>query len=70
MYEWGLNRFVREARTLAKFKHGNIVRVLSVFENNNTAYMIMEYERGKNCPGCSRKKSISPNRNYWIFFCQ
>jgi len=47
MYEWGLNRFVREARTLAKFKHGNIVRVLSVFENNNTAYMIMEYERGK-----------------------
>ena len=47
MYEWGLNRFVREARTLAKFKHGNIVRVLSVFESNNTAYMIMEYERGK-----------------------
>ncbi len=47
MYEWGLNRFVREARTLAKFKHGNIVRVSSVFENNNTAYMVMEYERGK-----------------------
>lgn len=47
MYEWGLNRFIREARTLAKFKHGNIVRVLSVFENNNTAYMVMEYERGK-----------------------
>jgi len=46
MYEWGLNRFIREARTLAKFKHPNIVRVLSVFENNNTAYMVMEYERG------------------------
>ncbi|VAW97892.1 Serine/threonine protein kinase [hydrothermal vent metagenome] len=47
MYEWGLNRFIREARTLAKFKHPNIVRVVSVFEHNNTAYMVMEYEQGK-----------------------
>ncbi|MCF6211637.1 MAG: protein kinase [Gammaproteobacteria bacterium] len=47
MYEWGLNRFIREARTLAKFKHPNIIRVLSVFERNNTAYMVMEYEQGK-----------------------
>ncbi len=47
MYEWGLDRFIREARTLAKFKHANIVRVLSVFEHNNTAYMVMEYEQGE-----------------------
>lgn len=47
MYEWGLNRFIREAQTLAKFKHHNIVRVMSVFELNNTAYMVMEYEQGE-----------------------
>jgi serine/threonine protein kinase/tetratricopeptide (TPR) repeat protein len=46
-YRWGLERFVSEARTLAKFKHRSIVQVLSVFEANNTAYMVMEYERGK-----------------------
>jgi len=45
-YEWGLERFISEARTLAKFKHPNIVRVLSVFTENNTAYMVMEYEHG------------------------
>ncbi|PID60940.1 MAG: hypothetical protein CSB44_08670 [Gammaproteobacteria bacterium] len=45
-FRWGLSRFAREARTLAKFKHPNIVRVLSVFEANNTAYMVMEYEQG------------------------
>ncbi len=46
-YGWGLNRFVAEARTLAKFRHPNVVRVMSVFEANNTAYMVMEYERGE-----------------------
>ncbi len=47
LFEWGLERFITEARTLAKFKHPNIVRVLSVFEGNGTAYMAMEYEEGE-----------------------
>jgi len=46
-YAWGLDRFIKEARTLARFKHPNIVRVLTVFTDNNTAYMIMEYEHGR-----------------------
>ncbi|HET8705004.1 MAG TPA: serine/threonine-protein kinase, partial [Pseudomonadales bacterium] len=45
-YEWGLKAFITEAQTLAKFKHPNIVRVLSVFEQLGTAYMVMEYEPG------------------------
>jgi serine/threonine protein kinase len=48
IFDWGLERFVREARTLAKFKHPNIVTVFTVFEANGTAYMVMEYERGVN----------------------
>lgn len=46
-YRWGLDRFLQEARTLAKFSHANIVRVLRYFEANATAYMVMEYERGE-----------------------
>jgi serine/threonine protein kinase len=47
-YRWGLDRFIREARTLAKFDHPSIVRVLSVFEQNGTAYMVMRFEEGEN----------------------
>jgi len=45
-FRWGLDRFVSEARTLARFDHPAIVRVLAVFEENNTAYMVMRYEEG------------------------
>lgn len=44
--EWAMERFIREARTLSKFNHDNIVRVYSVFKENNTAYMVMSYEHG------------------------
>ena len=47
LFSWGLDKFIAEARTLARFTHPNIVRVLSVFSKNNTAYMVMDYVQGK-----------------------
>jgi serine/threonine protein kinase len=58
-YGWGLNRFLTEARTLAKFRHPNIVRVMSVFEANNTAYMVMEYERGESFENMLKFKQVT-----------
>lgn len=46
-FEWGLKRFISEARTLTKFVHPNLVGVFNVFEMNSTAYMVMNYEIGK-----------------------
>ncbi len=43
-YHSGLELFLAEARVLAKIDHPNIVRVLNVFVNHNTAYMVMLYE--------------------------
>ncbi|MEP6790986.1 MAG: protein kinase, partial [Ramlibacter sp.] len=45
-YDWGLERFLDEARALATFRHPNIVRVLRYFKQNGTAYIVMEYESG------------------------
>jgi len=47
-FAWGLERFVKEAQTLFQFKHPQIVRVLHFFHAHNTAYIVMEYERGQN----------------------
>ncbi len=46
-YQQGLENFLTEARTLASFRHPNIVRVARFFEAHQTAYMVLEYERGK-----------------------
>ena len=46
-FDTGVSNFLREARTLVKFRHPNIVRVMAVFEANNTAYLVMEYEEGE-----------------------
>ncbi len=46
-YKWGLDRFLQEARLLARFTHPNIVHVNRYFEGNGTAYMVMNYEEGE-----------------------
>ena len=42
----GMQRFKEEAQTLAKFNHPSIVKILGYFEENDTAYFVMEYEEG------------------------
>ena len=46
-YGWGLKRFIDEARTITRLRHEALVRVRAVFEANNTAYMVMDYEAGQ-----------------------
>ena len=46
-FEWGLRRFLDEARTLGRFEHPNVVRVRDCFEANSTAYIVMDYEDGE-----------------------
>lgn len=59
-FEWGLKRFLKEAQTLARFRHPAIVRVVSFFRDSNTAYMVMEYVEGEGLDVLlKRKKTLS-----------
>jgi serine/threonine protein kinase len=46
-FKHGLKCFFEEGLALAKIDHKNIVRVINFFRENNTVYMVMQYERGK-----------------------
>src|SRR6267378_2001567 len=50
IFDWGKGRFLDESRTLASFRHPNIVRVMRFFEANGTAYMVMEFVEGAPLP--------------------
>ena len=69
IFSLGLERFMSEAQMLAKFKHPNIVRVLSVFKYNNTGYMVMEYEQGETLSDVyKRKKKLKQHELEDIFY--
>lgn len=56
-YEKGLKRFLEEARNMAKFsEHKSIVNVFNSFEENGTAYIVMEF-----LDGVSYKEYIKNN---------
>jgi serine/threonine protein kinase len=39
-------KFIKEAQTIAALDHPNIIHILDIFEENNTAYYVMEYIEG------------------------
>lgn len=40
-------KFIKEAQTIATLDHNNIIHIYDVFEENNTAYYVMEYIEGE-----------------------
>lgn len=42
-FDWGLNAFIDEAKTIAQFDALNIVKIHRFFKGNGTAYIVMEY---------------------------
>ncbi|MDX1430938.1 MAG: protein kinase [Gammaproteobacteria bacterium] len=56
-FRWGLERFLDEVHLLERFNHPNIVRVHRAFEDNGTAYMVMDCEEGESLAECLRRES-------------
>ena len=54
-FAWGRERFLDEARALARFRHPHIVPVLRFLEANGTAYTVMEFEDGRSVAELLRK---------------
>ncbi|MFN3622705.1 MAG: protein kinase domain-containing protein [Hyphomicrobium sp.] len=61
-YRWGLDRFIEEAQTLAKFDHSNIVRVYRYFRANNTGYMVLHFEEGQSLKAWLKSLGRAPRQ--------
>ena len=46
-FRYGMKCFFEEGRALAQISHPNVVQVLNFFRANETAYLVMRYERGR-----------------------
>lgn len=52
-------KFISEARNVAKLDHPNIVKIYDVFEENSTAYFVMEYVEGESLDAMSKRGAMS-----------
>ena len=41
-----MNKFIKEARTISQLDHPHIIRIHDIFEENSTAYYVMEFHSG------------------------
>ena len=53
-------KFNEEAKSVFQMKHDNIVRVLDIFEENGTAYYVMEYIDGKSLNEITKERGALP----------
>jgi len=68
-YAAGLGRFIAEAENLYRFDHPHIVRLVDLFEANNTAYLVMEYEEGENLQSIlARRATLSEHEILRLLF--
>jgi len=65
-FERGLKLFYQEAKILSQLDHPNIVRVRNCFLANNTAYLVMDYEPGKNLGRYIKKREGGLSSNFLL----
>ncbi|MDR1055746.1 MAG: serine/threonine protein kinase [Prevotellaceae bacterium] len=56
IFEQFKNKLKKEAAILSRLQHPNIVKVLDIFEENNTAYMVMAFVDGESLKDIIRRK--------------
>lgn len=56
-YGLGIKRFFNEGSALAKINHPNVVHVTHLFRANNTVYMVMDFEVGRDMRWYIKRKN-------------
>lgn len=65
-YQFGIKRFFDEGFTLSQMDHVNIVKVCNFFRYNNTAYLVMDFQRGKDLRWFIKNTDIMPDETFML----
>ena len=60
MVERFKEKFLKEAKTIFKLEHPNIIRIHDIFIENNTAYYVMDYIDGENLNDMVKSRGALP----------
>ena len=55
-----LNKFIKEAKTISKLQHPNIIQIYDIFRENSTAYYVMEYVEGETLQDLVDRRGMLP----------
>ena len=55
-----MQKFLKEALTISKLEHPNIIRIHDIFKENNTAYYVMDYIDGENLYDMVKSRGALP----------
>ncbi len=64
-FQWGLDRFLDEAQTLARFRHLNLIQIFRFFRANETGYIVMEYAEGETLADLLNRKNKLTHDEIW-----
>lgn len=65
-YQFGIKRFFDEGFTLSQMDHPNIVKVCNFFRHNNTAYLVMDFQRGKDLRWFIKNDKVMPDETFML----
>jgi serine/threonine protein kinase len=65
-FHYGRKLFYQEAKALATLRHPNVVKVRNFFLANETAYLVMDYEPGKNLGSYIKQRGGSLSATFML----
>lgn len=63
-------RFLKEAKNIAKLDHPGIVKIHDIFEENSTAYYVMDYINGENLSQIVKQNGPLPEEKAIEYICK
>ena len=63
------NKFIKEARTIATLDYPNIIHIHDIFQENDTAYYVMDYIEGESLSEMVKRRGILPEQEAVNYIC-